>query len=60
MAAFEFELHNDFINNLDDTVAVFRFELDLQVLYGNVPLLNNRGRRFKMRWFEKGVNDAAW
>ena len=60
VAAFEFPLHNHLVCNPGDTVVVFRFELDLQVLHGDVPPPSNRGKRFKVRWFERGVSDATW
>lgn len=58
-AAFEFPLHNHLAKDPGDTIAVFEFKLDLQVLHGDIPPPSGEPR-FKVRWFERGVHDEAW
>lgn len=58
-AAFEFPLHNHLGENPDDAVVVFQFNLNLEILHGDIPPPNAE-RNFKVRWFESGVDTATW
>jgi hypothetical protein len=55
---FEFPLHNYLAKDPEDTVAVFCFELDLEILHGDLPPPSRE--TFKVCWFEQDVNDEAW
>lgn len=57
-SAFEFPLHNRLAQDPQDTVAVFCFEADLQVLHGDLPTPS--GKIFDVLWFELSVDDGAW
>ena len=56
-SAFEFPLHNRLARDPQDTVAVLCFEVDLQILHGDLPTPS--GKLFDVLWFESDDN-GAW
>ena len=54
---FEFPLHNQLTSNLQNTMAVFSFELDLKIFHGDVACLRNNSEKFKICWSEKDVDN---
>ena len=58
-AAFEFPLHNHLGENPHDTVVVYQFNLNLEILHGDIPPPNAE-KNFKVRWFQSGVDTATW
>ena len=57
-AAFELPLFNHLGKDPRDTVVVFQFDLNLEILHGEIPPPNEE-RTFKVCWFESGVDGEA-